>query len=63
MSGNHTIGDIFHWLTSGGQSGFMPAFAEQLGVDDRWDVINFLLMISYTNRSRFMGAGRHRSNG
>jgi putative copper resistance protein D len=55
--GNHTIGDIFHWLTFGGQSGFMPAFAEQLGVDDRWDVINFLLVLSYTDRSRFMGPG------
>lgn len=54
--GTHTIGDIFHWLTRGGQSGVMPAFAEQLDVDDRWDVINFLLMISYSNRSRFMSS-------
>ncbi|MGB5084394.1 MAG: CopD family protein, partial [Methylocystis silviterrae] len=36
--GTHTIGDIFHWLTHGGQSGVMPAFGEQLDVDDRWDV-------------------------
>ncbi|MCQ4190586.1 CopD family protein [Methylocystis suflitae] len=52
--GTHTIGDIFHWLTHGGQSGVMPAFGEQLDVDDRWDVINFLLMMSYSNRARFM---------
>lgn len=52
--GTHTIGDIFHWLTHGGQSGVMPAFREQLDVDDRWDVINFLLMMSYSNRARFM---------
>jgi putative copper resistance protein D len=52
--GTHTIGDIFHWLTHGGQSGVMPGFAEQLDVDDRWDVINFLLMMSYSNRARFM---------
>lgn len=52
--GTHTIGDIFHWLTHGGQSGVMPSFRDQLDVDDRWDVINFLLMISYSNRSRFM---------
>jgi copper transport protein len=51
----HTIGDIFHWLTFGGQSGVMPAFEEQLGVDDRWDVINFLLILSSTNQSRFLG--------
>ena len=32
----------------------MPGFREQLDVDDRWDVINFLLMMSYSNRARFM---------
>lgn len=53
--GTHTIGDIFHWLTFGGQSGVMPSFKEQLDVDDRWDVINYLLVLSYTNRSRFLG--------
>ncbi|MBI3275882.1 MAG: c-type cytochrome, partial [Methylocystis sp.] len=53
--GTHTIGDIFHWLTFGGQSGVMPAFADQLQSDDRWDVINFLLMLSNTNQSRFIG--------
>jgi copper transport protein len=53
--GTHTIGDIFHWLTFGGQSGVMPAFAGQLQPDDRWDVINFLLILSSTNQSRFIG--------
>jgi copper transport protein len=53
--GTHTIGDIFHWLTSGGQSGVMPAFAEQLQPDDRWDIINFLLILSSTSQSRFIG--------
>jgi len=52
--GTHTIGDIFHWLTFGGQSGVMPAFAEQLSGDDRWDLINFLLVLSNTNQSRFL---------
>jgi putative copper resistance protein D len=53
--GTHTIGDIFHWLTFGGQSGVMPSFKDALDVDDRWDVINFLLILSSTNQSRFMG--------
>ena len=53
--GNHTIGDIFHWLTYGGTSGVMPGFKETLDSDDRWDVINFLLMMSYSNRARFIG--------
>lgn len=53
--GTHTIGDIFHWLTFGGQSGVMPAFAQVFDVDDRWDMINYLLMLSSTNQSRFIG--------
>ncbi|WP_442753528.1 CopD family protein [Methylocystis sp. JAN1] len=53
--GTHTIGDIFHWLTFGGQSGVMPSFSHVLDVDDRWDMINYLLMLSSTNRSRFIG--------
>lgn len=53
--GTHTIGDIFHWLTFGGQSGVMPSFAHVLDADDRWDMINYLLMLSNTNRSRFIG--------
>ena len=53
--GTHTIGDIFHWLTSGGQSGVMPGFSEVLSVDDRWDIINYLLVLSYTGPSRFLG--------
>src|SRR5208337_1573139 len=51
--GTHTIGDIFHWLSFGGQSGVMPSFKDVLDTDERWDVINFLLMLSYTNQARF----------
>jgi putative copper resistance protein D len=53
--GTHTVGDIFHWLTFGGQSGVMPGFSQALDVDDRWDMINYLLMLSSTNQSRFIG--------
>jgi copper transport protein len=53
--GNHTIGDIFHWISYGGTSGAMPGFNGALDPDDRWDVINFLLMMSYSNRARFIG--------
>jgi copper transport protein len=52
--GTHTIGDIFHWISFGGQSGVMPAFADVLQPDDRWDVINFLLVLSSTYQSRFL---------
>jgi copper transport protein len=50
-----SIGDIFHWLTFGGQSGVMPSFSHVLDTDDRWDMINYLLILSSTNRSRFIG--------
>jgi len=50
--GNHTIGDIFHWISYGGTSGVMPGFKDSLDTDDRWDVINYLLMLSYTIRAR-----------
>ena len=53
--GTHTIGDIFHWLTHGSQNEVMPRFSHVLDVDDRWDVINYLLVLSSTNRSRFIG--------
>lgn len=53
--GNHTIGDIFHWMSYGGQSGVMPGFEHVLSVDDRWDIINYLLVLSYTGASRFLG--------
>ena len=54
--GTHTIGDIFHWLTFGGQSGVMPGFSHALDVDDRWDLINYLIVLSSTNRARFIGS-------
>ncbi len=55
--GTHTIGDIFHWLTHGSANAVMPSFAQVLDTDDRWDVINYLLVLSSTNRSRFIGPG------
>jgi putative copper resistance protein D len=51
----HTLGDIFHWLTYGGQSGVMPAFADVTNEDERWDIINFLTVLSNANQSRFLG--------
>lgn len=33
----------------------MPSFSHVLDVDDRWDMINYLLVLSSTNRSRFIG--------
>ncbi|WP_159730675.1 CopD family protein [Methylosinus sp. Ce-a6] len=51
----HTLGDIFHWLTYGGQSGVMPPFADTVDEDGRWDLINYLAVLSNSNQSRFLG--------
>jgi putative copper resistance protein D len=51
----HTLGDIFHWLTYGGQSGVMPPFADAIDEDGRWDLINYLTVLSNSNQSRFLG--------
>jgi copper transport protein len=46
----HTLGDIFHWLTYG-LSGIMPGF-DNLSEDDKWDVIDFLVVLSSTYQAR-----------
>jgi putative copper resistance protein D len=38
----HTAGDMYWWLTHGIPASGMPAMAEALTEEDRWDVINFL---------------------
>jgi copper resistance protein D len=38
----HTAGDLYWWITHGMEGTPMPAFADILTNDDRWDIINFL---------------------
>ena len=38
----HTAGDLFWWITHGLPSTGMPAFAQLLDDDQRWDVVNFV---------------------
>jgi putative copper export protein/mono/diheme cytochrome c family protein len=38
----HEVGDIFWWVSHGLDNGVMPAFADKLTPDQRWDVINFV---------------------
>jgi copper transport protein len=46
----HTLGDIYHWLNFG-LSGIMPSF-DNLTEDDKWDVIDWLIVLSNTYRAR-----------
>jgi putative copper resistance protein D len=50
----HTAGDFFHWLTHGIPGTGMPAFAEKLSEEDRWDVVNFLHATSRGYQARLI---------
>ncbi|MBO0733391.1 MAG: CopD family protein [Methylocapsa sp.] len=38
----HTAGDLYWWITHGIDATPMPGFGDNLTVDERWDLINFL---------------------
>ena len=50
----HTAGDFFHWLTYGIPGTGMPAWADKLSEEDRWDVLNFLHAISRGYQARLI---------
>jgi len=50
----HTAGDFFHWLTYGIPGTGMPAFADKLTEEDRWDVVNFLHATSRGYQARLI---------
>ncbi|HSQ52556.1 MAG TPA: CopD family protein [Nitrospiraceae bacterium] len=50
----HTAGDFFHWLTHGIPGTGMPAFADKLTEEDRWDLVNFLHATSRGYQARLI---------
>ena len=42
MAEGHTPDQLFDWTTNGVPETAMPGFADQLSVEDRWQVVNFL---------------------
>ncbi|HEU0006018.1 MAG TPA: CopD family protein [Nitrospiraceae bacterium] len=52
----HTAGDFFHWLTHGIPGTGMPAFADILSEEDRWDVVNFLHATSRGYQARLINS-------
>jgi copper resistance protein D len=50
----HTAGDFFHWLTHGIPDAGMPAWADKLSEEDRWDLVNFLHAISRGYQARLI---------
>ncbi len=50
----HTAGDMYWWLGHGIQPSGMPGFADVLGDEDRWDIINFLRAFSQGFQARVL---------
>ncbi|MBI4638766.1 MAG: CopD family protein [Candidatus Rokubacteria bacterium] len=51
----HTAGDLFWWISHGISGGQMPAFAERLGEEERWDLVNFVRALGAAEASRAIG--------
>jgi putative copper resistance protein D len=52
----HTVGDMFWWLTHGIAAGGMPPFGAALSEEERWDLINFVRTLAAGERARQMTA-------
>ncbi|HEV8437098.1 MAG TPA: CopD family protein [Methylomirabilota bacterium] len=48
----HTAGDLYWWISHGIPASGMPAFAQTLSDDERWDLINFLRALSAGEQAR-----------
>lgn len=49
----HTAGDLFWWITHGKPP--MPAFGGTLGVDARWNVVNYVRALSAADAAKLLG--------
>jgi copper resistance protein D len=52
---DHTVGDLYWWLTHGIPAGGMPGFADRLSDEDRWDLVNFLRTLATAEQARLLG--------
>ena len=48
----HTAGDLFWWVGNGIRGTAMPAFAATLDEDERWDLINYVRVLSSARKAR-----------
>lgn len=51
---DHTMGDMFGWISNGIAAGGMPGFASLLGEDERWDLVNFVHTLSVGYQARIL---------
>ncbi len=52
---DHTVGDLFWWLSHGIRGSAMPAFGGTLSEEERWDVINFVRTLAAAEQARRLG--------
>jgi len=52
---DHTVGDMFWWLTRGIRGSAMPGFADRLTAEQRWDLINVIRTLAAGERARTLG--------
>jgi putative copper resistance protein D len=52
---DHTVGDLFWWLSHGIKGSAMPGFHDRLNEEERWDVINFLRTLAAAEQARTLG--------
>ena len=51
----HTVGDIFWWITSGIPAARMPGFGSILDAEQRWDLVNFVRALGAGAAARRLG--------
>lgn len=52
---DHTMGDMYWWVSHGYPDSAMPGFAETLNDDDRWNVITYVMALSLGHQARPLG--------
>jgi putative copper resistance protein D len=52
---SHTVGDLFWWISKGVPNTPMRGFEDRLSEDDRWDLINFVRVLSAASRAQALG--------
>jgi putative copper resistance protein D len=50
----HLAGDFYYWISVGFPESGMPGFGELLSEDDRWDLVNFLHVVTRGYESRIL---------
>jgi putative copper export protein/mono/diheme cytochrome c family protein/peroxiredoxin len=52
---DHTVGDLFWWVSHGIPGSAMPAFEDRLSPEARWDVLNFVRALAAAETARRLG--------